>query len=45
MSKTTVTIDVERLRDDLCNEGLGAYFRGGFGGVLMGAFDMDSATP
>ena len=45
MSKTTVTIDVERLRDDLREEDLGAYFGGGFGGALMEVFDIESATP
>lgn len=45
MSKTTVTIDVERLRDDLRSEDLGAYFGGGFGGALIEAFDIASATP
>lgn len=45
MSETTVTIDVERLRDDLRSEELGAYFGGGFGGALMEAFDIDHATP
>ena len=45
MSKTIVTIDIERLREDLRSEDLGAYFGGGFGGALMGAFDIDSATP
>ena len=45
MSETVVTIDVERLRDDLRSEDLGAYFGGGFGGALMEAFDIASATP
>lgn len=43
--KTTVTIDIDRLRDDLRSEDLGAYFGGGFGGALMEAFDIDRATP
>ena len=45
MSETVVTIDIERLRDDLRSEDLGAYFEGGFGGALMEVFDIDSATP
>ena len=45
MSNTIVTIDVERLRDDLREEDLGAYFGGGFGGALMEVFDIESATP
>ena len=43
--KTTVTIDIDRLRDDLRSEDLGAYFGGGFGGALMEDFDIDRATP
>ena len=45
MGKTEITIDVDRLRNDLRNEDLGAYFGGGFGGALMEAFDIDIATP
>ncbi len=35
MSEKTVTIDIDRLREDLRNEDRGAYFGGGFGGALM----------
>ena len=45
MSNTIVTIDIERLREDLHSEDLGAYFGGGFGGALMEAFDIDNAMP
>ena len=45
MSETIVTIDIERLREDLRSEDLGSYFGGSFGGALMEAFDIDSATP
>ena len=45
MSETIVTIDIERLREDLRSDVLGAYFGGGFGGALMEAFDIDNATP
>lgn len=45
MSETIVTIDIERLREDLRSEDLGAFFGGGFGGALMEAFDLDNATP
>ena len=38
-------IDIERLRDDLENEFLGAYFGGGFGGTLVESFNVDRATP
>ena len=43
--ETIVTIDTRRLREDLRNEDIGAYLGGGFGGALMEAFDIDSATP
>ena len=43
--ETTVTIDIQCLREDLRNEDLGAYLEGGFGGALMEAFDIDIATP
>ena len=43
--KTTIIIDIERLKDDMRNDDLGAYFGGGFGGALMEAFDVDRATP
>ena len=45
MSNTIVTIDIERLREDLRSDVLGAYFGGGFSGALMEAFDIESATP
>lgn len=43
--KTIVTIDIQRLREDLRSEDLGAYFGGGFGGALMESFDIDNAMP
>ena len=43
--KTIVTIDIERLREDLRSEDFGAYWGGGFGGALMETFDLDRATP
>ena len=43
--KTIVTIDIERLREDLRSEDFGAYWGGGFGGALIEAFDLDRATP
>ena len=38
------SIDVERLRDDMESESLGAFFGGGFGGALMEASDIRSAS-
>lgn len=45
MDSQTITIDVDRLRDDLRNECYGAFFGGGFGGALMESFDVDRAEP
>ena len=41
----SITIDVDRLRDDMRDECLGAYFGGGFGAALIESFDVDRATP
>ena len=45
MYQETITIDVDRLRDDMRDECLGAYFGGGFGAALIESFDIDRATP
>ena len=45
MHQETITIDVDRLRDDMRDECLGAYFGGGFGAALIESFDVDRATP
>lgn len=45
MDSQTITIDVDRLRDDLRNECYGAFFGGGFGGALVESFDVDRAEP
>lgn len=45
MYQGRITIDVEKLRDDMRKDCLGAFFGGGFGGALIGAFDVDRATP
>ena len=37
-------IDYDRLREDLKNEALGAFYGGGFGGALIEAFDIDNAS-
>ena len=37
-------IDVERLREDLENESLGAFWGGGFGGALVEAGDIRRAS-
>lgn len=45
MDSQTITIDVDRLREDLKNECYGAFFGGGFGGALVESFDVDRAEP
>ena len=37
-------IDINRLREDMEDESLGAFFGGGFGGALFEAFDISNAT-
>lgn len=37
-------IDVDKLRDDMLQEDLGAFFGGGFGGALMEAIDVERAS-
>lgn len=44
MYQETITIDIDRLRDDMRDECLGAYFGGGFGAALIESFDVDRAT-
>ena len=36
-------IDYEKLREDLKNDSLGAFFGGGFGGAIFEAADIDKA--
>lgn len=38
-------IDMERLRKDLKEECMGAFFGGGFGAALIESFDVDRALP
>ena len=45
MSERIVTIDIDRLREDLRDDDLGAFYGGGFGGALLESFDIDRATP
>lgn len=40
-----MTIDIERLRSDLKEEQMGAFFGGGFGAALIESFDVDRASP
>ena len=40
-----MTIDIEKLREDLKQECYGAFFGGGFGGALVESFDLEKASP
>lgn len=40
-----MSIDIEKLREDLKEECLGAFYGGGFGGALMESFDIENASP
>ena len=39
-----ITIDIDRLRDDIREEFLGACFGGDFGAALTESFDLDVVT-
>ena len=45
MSNIILTIDIDRLREDLRDDDLGAFYGAGFGGALMESFDIERATP
>ena len=45
MDDKIITINIERLRNDLRDECIGAYFGGGYGGALIESFDVDRAAP
>lgn len=45
MNNNYIKINIEKLRNDLRDNLLGAYFGGGFGAALIEAFDVDSASP
>ena len=36
------SIDIERLKEDMSEESLGAFFGGGFGGALVEASDIQN---
>ena len=38
-------IDVDKLREDMKNDAMGAFFGGGFGGALAEAGDIENASP
>lgn len=41
----TVTIDVEKLRQDMLRDCYGAFYGGGFGGAMFESFEIERATP
>lgn len=38
-------LDIEKLKKDMENDSLGAFYGGGFGGAMMEAFDIQRADP
>ena len=44
MYNESITIDIDKLRDDMRNESYSAYFGGDFGGALIEAFDVERAS-
>ena len=40
-----MTIDIDKLREALKQEGYGLFFGGGFGGALVETFEIDNVTP
>lgn len=39
-----IKIDVDKLRNDMKNDSLGAFFGGGFGGALFQTMDIGKAS-
>lgn len=40
-----ITIDIDRLRNDLMSENLAGYFGAGLGGMLIEAMDIKKMSP
>lgn len=40
-----MTIDISKLKEDMKNDSLGAFYTGGFGGALMEASDVEHTPP
>lgn len=40
-----MTIDIDRLREELKQECYGAYFGGGFGEAMIESLDLERASP
>lgn len=38
-------IEADKLREDMKNDSLGAFYGGGFGGALVETFDIENASP
>lgn len=44
MFDDVITIDADKLREDMKNDSLGAFFGGGYGGALFEAGQIDRAS-
>lgn len=40
-----ITIDVEKLRQDMLSDSRAAFFGGGFGGAMYESFEIERSTP
>ena len=40
-----VTIDIEKLRQDMLRDSQAAFYGGGFGGAMYESFEIERATP
>lgn len=40
-----MTIDIDKLRNDMRDDCIAAYFGGGFGAAIIESCDIDRATP
>lgn len=45
MFEENITIDINKLRKDMLDESLGAFFVGGFGGGMISTFGIEHASP
>lgn len=45
MNNESITININRLREDLYDECMAAYFGGGIGTALFDAADVENASP
>ena len=45
MFEEIITIDIDKLREDMLDDSMGTFFVGGFGGGVISALDIECASP